>query len=142
MDGREWYAESTDTWDEHLCSFFAIENVLPLLEYGERAMSITDLNPRLKAWIESFGEEVTLLSDYPKYDWPFIEELFNYGGWPANLKRECGLVCFEENSQKHKYSAALADFWQSNEGKQHHALFDARSMRFGWRYAHRMGLGN
>lgn len=33
-DGREFYAELTDSWDESLCSIFTIQSVLPLLQGG------------------------------------------------------------------------------------------------------------
>jgi hypothetical protein len=137
MDGREFYAEPNDTWDDNLCSMFTLKTVIPLLQGGEHAMSISEVNARLKAFIESFDAPVSLVSDAPAYDWPFVRELFDYGGWPANLKRECEQLCFEEMSQRHRYEAALADYWKTHDAKRHHALIDARSMRHAWKYAMR-----
>lgn len=55
-DGREFYAELTDTWDEHLCSQFVLDTVLPLLEGGEYRMGVSELAVRLKAWIEGITD--------------------------------------------------------------------------------------
>ena len=46
-EGREFYAELTDTWDEHLCSMWVMDTVLPLLEGGEYRMGVADLAVRL-----------------------------------------------------------------------------------------------
>ena len=135
-DGREFYAELTDTWDDHLCSMFTLNTVLPLLEGGEYRMGVSELAVRLKSWIEEITDkEVIFHSDSPTFDWAFIEEIFNYNGWPKNLRRKCELICFEEYSQRHRYGAALGSFWEDNAARQHHALVDARSMLFAWKYA-------
>lgn len=94
--GREFYAELSDTWDEHLCSFFVLENVLPLLEGGACRMSVSDLSINLNAWIESLGgNEIIFKTDAPAFDWPFVEEIFKFHGWPNRLHRKCGTICFE-----------------------------------------------
>lgn len=139
-DGREFYAELTDTWNDHLCSMFTLNTVLPLLQGGEYRMGVSELAVRLKAWIEGLTDkEVVFHSDAPTFDWAFIEEIFNYNGWPKNLRRKCALICFEEYKQRHAYSAALANFWKDHGARQHHALVDARSMLFAWKYANRRG---
>jgi len=140
-DGREFYAELTDTWDDHLCSMFVLDTVLPLLEGGEYRIGVSELAVRLKAWIENLtSKEVVLVSDAPSYDWPFIQEIFDHNGWPANLRKKCSLLCFEEYKQRHRYGAALASFWKDHGARQHHALVDARSMLFAWKYAIKRGI--
>ncbi len=151
--GREFYAELTDTWDEGICSFFVINEVLPHLQYRlhkggpvpDFVMGIDDLVPKLKAWIESFAEPVTLLSDAPGYDWKWIEAIFTGRDWPMNLIRKCGnTLVLETDSERFRYNNALADFWRSERGRgavQHHALWDARSIRFAHRYAMRGPIG-
>lgn len=141
QDGREFYAELADTWDESLCSIFTIETVLPLLQGGEYKMGVSEMAARLKTWIEGLTEkEVTLRSDAPNYDWPFIQEIFDHEGWPKNLKKKCGTIYFEENRQKHRYIAALENYWKSNQSRQHHALADAKSLLFAWKFAMRKGI--
>lgn len=141
QNGREFYAELTDTWDESLCSPFVIETVLPLLDGGEYQMTVEQFAARFKAWIEELSDkEVILRSDAPNIDWQFIEEVFNVHGWPRNLRRKCGSISFEDHRQHHRYLAGLQNFWKDNMAKQHHALVDARSLRFAWKYAIRRGL--
>ena len=135
-DGREFYAELTDTWDDHLCSMFVLDTVLPLLEGGEYRMGVSDLAVRLKAWIEGLTDkEVVFHSDAPDYDWPFVEEIFDHNGWPTNLCKKCGVVGFNHDSQIRRYQSAMGQYWQEHGTRQHHALVDARSMLFAWKYA-------
>lgn len=139
-DGREFYAELLDTWDISDCSPFVISVVLELLD-NQEYIKEADLAAKLKSWIAGLGaEEVVLRCDAPSYDWTFVAELFNFYGWPSNLRRKCGTVYFDNDRQAHRYQAALAMFWRDNIGQQHHALVDARSMRFAWKYAIRRGV--
>ncbi len=134
-DGREFYAELTDTWDENLCSLFVIETVLPLLDGGECGMGVSEVAERLKAWIECVpDDEVILLTDAPAYDWPFIEEIFNFYGWPKNLRRKYGTVWFETDDLQERYDAGLKLYWKDYIARQHHALVDARGMLFAWKF--------
>jgi hypothetical protein len=140
QDGREFYAELSDTWDENLCSIFTIETVLPLLQGGEYTMGVSEMAARLKEWIEGLTEhEVTFRSDAPRYDWPFIQEIFDHEGWPKNLRRKCGTIHFEEYRQQHRYIAAIESYWKDNIHRQHHALVDARCLLFAWKFAMRKG---
>lgn len=139
-EGREFYAELTDTWDKVICSRFVIDTVLPLLEGGDYQMGVETLAARLKAWIEAFGDEVVLKSDAPNADWPFLVKIFDHHGWPENLRRKCGFVYFEHPRSQFRYQAGLAAYWKDHGARQHHALEDTRSMRFAWKYAIRRGL--
>lgn len=137
-EGQEFYAELNDTWDESLCSFFTIENVLPLLQGGEFEMSVDQLAVKLRDWVENLtDEQVTLRSDAPDFDWPFLQEIFGFIGWPRNLNRQCGTICFEDELQLQRYNRALEDYWKSPVHSQlrHHALIDAKSLRFAWWHA-------
>jgi len=131
-DGQEFYVELNDTYDESMCSWFVIENVLPILWGKDHEMSIEELAPKLKAWIESFDEPVTLWADAPSYDWGWLHEIFDQSnsGWPANLVRKCRNTLGLATS---RYNYAYEDYWQSNKGigaVRHHALWDARCIRF------------
>lgn len=134
-EGREFYAELTDTWQKENCSEFVIETVLPLLQGGEVCMTEAVLEERLKAWIEGFVDEVVFRSDSPSHDWPFVEKLFKLSGWPLNLRTKCGTILFESDRQAHRYNNAVEDYFKTHGKRQHHALVDARSMQYAWKYA-------
>jgi len=139
-DGREFYAELLDTWDISDCSQFVISVVLELLDNKEYIKE-AELAVKLKDWIQGLGaEEVVLRCDSPSYDWPFVADLFNFYGWPVNLRKKCGTVYFDNDRQTHRYQSGLAEFWKDNQARMHHALVDARSMRFAWKYAIRRGF--
>lgn len=134
-DGREFYAELNDTYEEVMCSWFVLEAVLPILWRKEHEMSSQDLAHKLKAWIDSFGERVILWADSPSYDWPWIQDIFERSecGWPDNLVRQCkNTQVFETDTERLKYNKACEDYWRSNKvngAMQHHALWDARCIR-------------
>lgn len=135
-DGREFYAELSDTWNSDLCSLFVIETVLPLLEGRAHAMTEAQLATNLKEWIEGLTERaVTLRTDQPAFDWPFIHELFDFYGWPRNLRKRCGTIFFEEKRQQRRYQDGLEKYWKNNATQRHHALVDAKSLFSAWRHA-------
>lgn len=141
QDGRKLYAELSDTWDDSMCSLFVLNTVIPLLEGGEYTMGVETLAVRLKDWIEGLTDkEVILRSDCPAVDWPFLEEIFNVHGWPKNLRQKCGAILFAESSQSHRFNVGLCSFWKDNAARQHHALIDARSLLFAWKFAIRRGV--
>ena len=136
-DGRAFYAELSDTWHESLCSDFVIQTVLPLLQSGECRMKEAELAVRLKDWIEGLTDssEVILRSDAPLFDWPWVEQLFQfYGCWPKNLRRKCGVISLDYWKVR-RYEQGIADYWRTNAARQHHALVDARSLQFAWKFA-------
>ena len=141
QDGSSFYAELSDTWDENLCSLFVIETVLPLLEGGNCRMGVAEMASRLKAWVESLTDkQIVMRSDAPELDWPFIQEIFDCEGWPKNLRQKCGTIYFEEYRQQHRYNAGLENYWKTNIARQHHALVDARSLLFAWKFATQRGI--
>ena len=92
---------------------------------------------RLQQWVEALtDDQVIFRSDNPAIDWPWVQDLFQFFGcWPKNLRRRPGTIYFEEESQQNLYQAALEKYWHEHGDKQHHALVDAKSMYFAWRYA-------
>jgi len=136
-DGREFYAELSDTWHIGLCSEFVVSMVLPLLEGGACRTTEQDLAVRLREWIESLGtEEVIMRTDAPAWDWPWVEELFYfYGTWPKSLRRWCGTICFEDESAVQRYEEGLENYWQQHMNRRHHALVDPRSLHYAWKCA-------
>lgn len=136
-DGREFYRELSDTWQVHHCSDFVFYTVLPLLGMKEHLIPEEQVASEMREFIESLGdEEVTLISDAPGVDWPFVEYLCQFfGQWPKNLRRKCGVVGFDNPNFYHRYDAGLAAYWQTHGERRHHALVDAHSLRFAWKYA-------
>lgn len=135
-DGQELYAELTDTWHPANCSEFVVANVLPLLDGGEYRMTEAELAVRLKAWIEGLtDEEVILCSDSPRFDWQWVKDIFNDYGWPVNLRKKCGTIYFECESQIRRYQDALGKYWKEHGAHQHHALVDARCHFVSWSFA-------
>ena len=140
-NGQEFYAELGDTYPVSDCSDFVIWIVLPLLDRGEAMMREAQAASRWKAWVESFGgKQVVFMSDAPGYDWPFVQYLFNFYGWPENLHGKCGYVYFERHDQQKRYELALASYWATHSARQHHALVDARSLQFASTQAIRRGI--
>ena len=128
--GEEFYAELSDTYQVSDCSDFVIETVLPLLERGDKMMLEAQCATRLKQWVVGLGKEVQFMSDSPLHDWPFVQYLFNFYGWPENLNRKCGYVYQEDQFKQRRYERFLADYWTRNHERMHHSLVDARSMQW------------
>ena len=134
QDGREFYAELTDTYQQSDCSDFVLANVLPLLDGGECRMMEAQFAVRLRGWVEEIGEtEVVLRSDCPAIDFSFIADIFNrHECWPKNLRRSAGLIRLRLPRHQSQYAQSLVSFWSENEARRHHALIDAKSMCFAW----------
>ncbi len=135
LDGLEVYFELLDTWTTKQCSAFVLGSVLELLD-NDIYYKEADVAKTLSKWITGLGESVVMRSDAPNLDWKFVEDMFTkYDCWPVNLRRTCGVIGFEDSSQLHKWNVGLFEFWKSNEARRHHALVDARSLAFAWKFA-------
>jgi len=137
--GKEFYRELSDTYHSGLCSDFTREVVLPLLDGGACKTMEAQLSVQLRDWVESLGdEEVVFRSDSPNHDWPFVNELMTfYGTWPKNMRKKCGGIFFEEDRERHRFQMGLSDYWKMHGAKRHHALIDARSLQFAYKFAMR-----
>lgn len=116
-DGQTYYAELTDTYEQEDCSEFVLEHILPKLDGGDAYITIRELPIYVHAFIQSFNEPVTLVTDSVPWDWYWIQFLFR-DTWPHNLKRQpidIGLLTDDTD--------------QEPEENQHHALKDAQAMR-------------
>lgn len=139
-NGKEFYSELTDTFDISICSDFVVETVLPLLEGGSHRMTFRELAEKLKVWIESYKQEVVLISDAPAIDWPFIWDLFEAHGWPKNLRKQCEPIDFFIPQNGEKFHQALEAYWSTHSARQHHALVDAQSLYHAWNTIPSSGL--
>lgn len=139
-DGKEFYAELSDSYTLADCSGFVIQNVLPLLQGGQVRMPASRAARELKDWIESLDGSVILRSDAPQFDWHLIAMLLEtHVGWPVNLRDKAGSVICRTPKQAQRFAEGLSVYWAntSAQGKfprRHHALDDARSLRFAWEF--------
>lgn len=133
-DGREFYAELTDTWQPEHCSRnpFVLESVLPLLEGGAARITLTELTLRLGNWLEDFERPVQLATDSLSWDWPWIQEIFETPGtWPENLDGKPLLLTMNYLNDYDKFNEAVERAFAGGL-RRHHALDDAKANRLGW----------
>lgn len=132
-DGREFYAELSDTYQPKDCSAFAQEAVLPHLEGGEARMTMDGLTLRLGNWLESFAQPVRLATDSLSWDWPWIQELFCIPGtWPANVAGQP--LSLYQIIYSPFFEQVVEQAFETHEPKlrRHHALDDAKANRIAW----------
>lgn len=142
-DGSEHYFELTNHWEEGGCSTFVCEAVLPHLDLETYGKDPKDAIADLNAWIEGFGEPVTLCSDAPGYDWGLLHDLFTDYGFPENLVRrplsvntQETLRGIEEYFESQPYAIKDQAHWDAREmaykpmAIRHHALWDARALAY------------
>ena len=124
-DGKEFYAELSDTWEESNCSEFVKCEVLPHLEGGNALMTLAELCLRLGNWLESFEVSVSLVTDAPTWDWPWISYIFDEKELiPVNL--ENSPIPFFLDKLK------LQHLRQRESLRSHNSLDDARALRLAW----------
>lgn len=130
-DGREFYAELSDTYRLDDVSEFVRVAVLPLLEGGDALMSMQELAERLQAWLASFGEPVQLAIDNPTCDWRWVPVIFHDRPWPANLDGTPLLLTMNYLNDYDPFCEAVEKSF-SDGLRRHHALDDAKANRLGW----------
>lgn len=121
-DDKTFYAENADMSAER-CNDWVTENVLPLLDSGDARMPCSQIAEKLKAWIESFEDEVQMLTDAPYVDWPPVYDMFEKYGWPANLVRTPLWLWIDDGVIDNMF---IAD----RSKRRHHALDDAVMNKF------------
>ena len=132
-DGREFYAELSDTYEPKDCSAFTQEAVLPLLAGGEALMPMHKQTLHLGNWLDGFEQPVMLVTDSTTWDWSWIQEIFcDPGTWPANVS----------SKPLSLYNLVDSPFLQQTEQqiienhipkfRVHHALDDAKINRLIW----------
>jgi hypothetical protein len=132
-DGREFYAELSDTYQPKDCGAFTQEGVLPLLQGGDALMRMDQLTLRLGNWLESFEQPVQLATDSLSWDWPWIQEIFYLPGtWPENLDGKP--VQLYEVIDSPFFERAVEKAFETHQPrlKRHHALDDAKANRLAY----------
>ncbi len=85
-DGKSFYAELNDTYQEKDCSNFVKSRVLPFLKGGKYVMSEKDCALAMANWIEEQGPDCILACDNVSWDKPYFDGLIGkIGIWPENL---------------------------------------------------------
>jgi len=131
-DGREFYAELSDTWQSAYVSDFAKAEVLPLLEGGDHLVTKAQLRERLASWLAGFAQPVQLATDSLAWDWQWIQQLFwTPGTWPANLDRKPLLLTMNYVNDYDAFTEAVEEAFAGGL-RRHHALDDAKANRLGW----------
>lgn len=131
--GKKFYTENAD-YKIADCSEFVVDTVLPLLEGGDYLMSYSMVAKQLRAYIESFDDEVELWSDAQFLDWQHVKKLFDSDVWPTNLKRQPGDLIFPSIIQQQRFESAVEDAFGSLklQLRRHHSLDDAIANRIGF----------
>jgi hypothetical protein len=57
---NRFYAEFEDTWSVEECSLMVQDEIIPLLDGGEKILPFPILKSKLKQWIESFDSPVQI----------------------------------------------------------------------------------
>ena len=138
---RTFYAELTDSYTLHQCSYFVQEEVLPHLDaptlsaisdyqniYARMAKS--QCRELLTQWLEAMGTPVKIYSDAPNFDWQYFKDLFVNYSWPTNLASDPS-NCFPEefSDDLPTYKLLAEDAYLMHGFREHHALDDAKVMR-------------
>lgn len=122
--GPEYYCELLDGWTRADCSEFVLDVVLPLFDAlpnqrrtrAEAALSLRD-------WLQRLPKPMTIVFD-SEIDWILLTELA--ASWPSGVQP----LLYQGSD-----CAAEERYHQLYQGRQHHALHDARALRAGWREA-------
>lgn len=126
-DWRQLYLELP--YDRSRCSAFVREAVWPLLHKDPEAVcQLQDLKSRVHAWLEWVRPrqgEVVLCFDFQD-DWDLLVDAMDYEipTWvtPRLLRSE------------EVVELMLDDYWRRNPGERpHHALHDAKALRYAFR---------
>ena len=109
------YMEKSDPWVK--------ENVLPLLEGGNRIVLPDELSLKLAAWIGALGA-VRIASD-SGIDFDFLRSTLD--PWPTNIDPK--LLFLADND----FAEAVEKIQADDKGLcRHHALDDAKTNRLSW----------
>ena len=127
-EGDEFYAEVRDINLES-CNAFVSQTVLPLLRKKPEAVMPRDLlQRRLLEWLEHIKRNRSILVVSYDFFGDYVLLVEAIGAQPAWLRGD--------NIVDRISEAARANFWRTSALPQHHALNDARALRFAHRIVH------
>ena len=130
-DGREsFYAELPPETYDSMCSMWVRNNVLPLLEMGDRIMQPEQLRQRLLGWIKPL-DAVTIVTDAPEYDFSLLKSILVQ--WPKNVQpTPIRFDSFSLGLESEKLLDTYRGSYFTAEKPQHHSLHDAWALRQMW----------
>lgn len=124
LSGDEFYAEAEYPLDE--CSEFVRATVLPLLNPSKKPLSLGEVRAELVSWIEAIRQDEPVLICYDsEYDRKMLDQIFN-GDMPLGVVLR-NLGALYVNKIK-KY-----EFHVRHKQAEHHALHDARALKYAFR---------
>ena len=148
-DGRTFYAEFLD-YDKTQCNDWIKDNVLSNLVYSTKDWdTIADVKVKgnkfkianeLKSWLESFNEDIQLVSDCSHYDMVLFVDLF---GNAFNIPECVCPACYDINVDianklcdgdiKLAFNLSREYLLEQNgieiEGSKHNSLYDAKVIK-------------
>ncbi len=123
---REFYAELSDGWRVEDCNSFVQRAVLPHLD-AANVLSRTELRSALRQWLCAGPRSIRIATDSP-IDFEILANLLA-DEWPKNLAVDrYDLRALVDSGAFHR---AVQRYFGSGRN-EHHALHDARALRFGW----------
>lgn len=126
-DGREFYAELSDTWEPSDCTEAVTAEVLPNLEGWDCLMTLAELRPALDTWLRAIGDAVVLLGG-SLLERGFINDVF--GG-----RDHCPASLIALRWGHSRVVPRLEQLRHQQGLRQHHALDEARARGEIWRMA-------
>lgn len=138
---KTFYAEQDGVYTRDQCCPFVFDEILPLLDApnlsGELTyssvyakMTADQIREHLTAWFKQFDRPIELRSDYPDFEWHFVNRLLAGHPWPENLLPEVTHCCPMANPmQLLRYYQRAEMIFDEQQYRRHHALDDAKVMR-------------
>jgi DNA polymerase III epsilon subunit-like protein len=127
LNKEEFYAEVE--YDLHACSDFVRKTVVPLLSEAQRC-SLVELKVRLSEWIEKIKNPGPALLHYDsEYDRLMLESIFENDFPNAVFLHRLG-TSYIDKIRQYEYHVKTKQV-------EHHALHDARALRYAFRAAER-----
>jgi hypothetical protein len=122
--GRELYFELPEVKPE-ICSSFVVQNVLPLLT--GQTLNYSDVSDAIVKFFTGYSySEIVWFCDAPRYDVELLRPFL-----PPRLRWKVAVPSFETAGEELTY---LSEQDKAFAGglRRHHALDDARAMRYAW----------
>ena len=127
--GDELYIEFADGWVEENCSRWVLEHVVPMLGNGERLTRLAAVD-RILSWLSSFAASPILIGE-TDWDTALVIELLAAGGG-NNDRFQIKELEFSGKAQVEKFNEARQHYFNSEHASPHHALVDARAIKYAW----------
>lgn len=123
--GEEMYIELP--FEKKRCSEFVIHNVIPLLGREPlAACEVDEVRHRILNWfsIVRRKEEVIEICSDSQSDWDLFLKALEYN-LPSYIKYK--------NIENNLVYMSMFDFWEKTGLPEHHALYDAKANKYGYR---------